>query len=654
VTVTVAPPARLAGLSPAQVGLGLIALAGLLVAAKPLLPELVVRPPDWLVWPLADWLNAAFDFAQNDLGLTVVTRAIAEGVAWLLDVTDNILAGGRGGLGLAQLPWTVLAISGACLGLGLRDWKLGALAAGTFLWLAAFGQWKWAMQTLSLVFVAAPLSVVLGFLLGWAAWRRAWVEAVLTPLLNIAQSLPHFAYLIPVVVFFGVGDHAGAIATVIFATPPMIRLTILGLRKVPKEVIESGQMCGASKGQVMRHARVPTARAELLIGVNQVIMQCFAMVVIASFIGAPGLGYKLLQYLQGLKIGKAVEIGISVVLIAVTLDRLSRAWAELQPVHHEKGTPWWRRNRLVLIWAGLVAAAIAATGLHDWFQEIPRRQALSSAFLWDPIVDWFTVEAYPVTNAIRGWLLLNVLIPMRDAYLYAPFTAVLVLVAGIGWRIGGARSAAIAVGFILFIAISGWWDRAMITAYMVSFAVLLAILVGLPVGIWSARTPRRARTMLLVCDTMQTFPSFIYLIPVIMLFAVNDVSAIGAVTIYATVPMLRYTIEGLTGVPGHLGEAVDMAGASRAQRLWNLDLPVALPHIMVGLNQTVMFALFMVIIAAFIGTQDLGQEMMRALSSNDVGKGLVLGLCVAFLGLMVDHLALRWARERKRALGLES
>lgn len=650
-TVTAAPPAVPAPLA-RHAGLALLGLAAVLAATAPMLPAGALRPPDWLVLPLSAWTNAVFEFIRVDLGLTVLTRAFADVVAGLLAFTDNVLAGGRGGLGLPQIPWVALAITGFILGYALRDWKLGALAGGTFVWLAIFGQWKWGMETLALIFVAAPLSVVLGFLLGWAAWRREWVERALQPLINIAQSLPHFAYLIPVVVFFGVGDHAGAIATVIFATPPMIRMTLLGLRKVTPEVIESGQMSGATRWQVMRFVRVPTARAELLVGVNQVIMQCLAMVVIASFIGAPGLGYKLLQYLQGLRIGDAVEIGISVVLIAVTLDRLSRAWAELKPVHHERGTPWWQRNRLLLIWAGAMLAVWGATHLHDWVQEIPRRQALSTAFLWDPIVDWFTIEAYPVTNAIRGWLLINILIPMRDAYLAAPWLAVVALVAGIGWRVGGARSAAVCAGFVAFIALSGWWERAMITAYMVSFAVALAVAIGLPLGIWAARNPRRAQTMLLVCDTFQTFPSFIYLIPVIMLFGVNDVSAIGAVVIYGTVPMLRYTIEGLTGVPASLREAVDMSGASRRQRLWTLELPMALPHIMVGLNQTVMFSLFMVIIAAFIGTQDLGQEMMRALSANDVGKGLVLGLCVAFMGLMVDHLAMTWSASRKRALGL--
>lgn len=194
----------------------------------------------------------------------------------------------------------------------------------------------------------------------------------------------------------------------------------------------------------------------------------------------------------------------------------------------------------------------------------------------------------------------------------------------------------------------------MITVYTVSFAVFLATLIGFPLGIWGSRSETRARAVLLICDTLQTFPSFIYLIPVIMLFGVNDVAVVGAVVLFAAVPLIRYTIEGLRGVPAAQIEAANMSGASRGQTLWSVRLPLALPTIMVGVNQSVMFSLFMVIIAAFIGTQDLGQEMQRALSSSDVGKGLVLGLAVAFMGLMVDHLIAIWANRRRKALGLET
>jgi glycine betaine/proline transport system permease protein len=192
----------------------------------------------------------------------------------------------------------------------------------------------------------------------------------------------------------------------------------------------------------------------------------------------------------------------------------------------------------------------------------------------------------------------------------------------------------------------------MLTIYLVTSCAILCCLIGIPLGVWAAKSPLAARALMPLCDLLQTFPSFIYLIPVIMLFGVSDVAVVAAVVTFAAVPIVRYTIEGLVNVPPELIEAADMSGATRRQTLWHVRLPMALPTMLVGANQSVMFSLFMVIIAAFIGTQDLGQEMQRALSSTDVGKGLVLGLAVAFMGLMTDHLITRWSETRKRALGV--
>lgn len=629
-----------------------MAAALLLLAGKTLLPAALVLPPPALVLPLADWINAAFNFAREDLGLLYLTRLAAGGIEWLLDVSANLLYGKSRWPRIGPIPWTVIAVSAAFLGYALHGWRLALLCGGTFVWIALMGQWKWAMETLSVILIAAPVTVFAGLVAGIAAWRWRWLEQVLQPLLNIMQSLPHFAYMIPVVVFIGVGPKAGAVVTIIFAMPPMIRMTLLGMKKVAAEVVESGQMCGASRWQLLRYVRVPTARSEVLIGVNQVIMQCLAMVVLASFIGMPGLGQKLLQLLQALKIGRSFEIGVSIVLIAVMLDRCSKAWVEKQPRHFERGIAWWRRHALLLGWLACTLLCFALAAAFPVFAEIKRAQAFSFAKELDGMVDWAIGHIDPYSYALRAFLIKSVLVPMRDAYLWLPFSAVLLFFAALGWWLGGWRSALICLLYFLFIAVSGWWERAMITAYMVSFSVLLAACIGMPLGIWAARRARRAQAMLLVCDTAQTFPSFIYLIPVVMLFGVNDVAAIFAVVFFGIVPMTRYTIEGLRGVPPALLEAADMAGAGRRQKLWHVSLPLALPVIAAGINQTIMFSLFMVIIAAFIGTQDLGQEMQRALSSTDVGKGLVLGLCVAFMGLAADHLLLRWSHRRKQTLGL--
>ena len=631
-----------------QGGWLLFAVAVALALGKDYLPAGMIRFPDAMILPFADWINTAFNFMRDDMGLMAVTRAFSDVVEFCLDVTANLLYGKSRWPRLGPIPWVVIAATAGVAGYVLGGWRLAALSGGTFVWIAVMGQWKWAMETLSVIVVAVPVSVLLGLLLGTMAWRFRVAELILNPLLNIAQSLPHFAYMIPVVVFIGVGPKAGAIVTIIFAVPPMIRMTLLGLREVSPEIIESGKMSGATRWQLMSRVRIPAARTELLIGVNQVIMQSLAMVVLASFIGMPGLGQKLLQLLQALKIGLSVEIGITIVLLAIVLDRMSKAWAHRQPVHLPAHASWFERHRMLVVWAALVAAGFGLAGLNGYFVEVQRNQALSIAGPIDAAMNAFIWLITPVTEWLRWFLITWVLIPLRNAFLWFPVVSVLALLAAIGWRTGGARSALVCLAFFVPIALSGWWDRAMITVYMVLAAVALALLVGLPIGILSARRPERAERALLICDTLQTFPSFIYLIPVIMLFGVNDVAVIAAITVFATVPIVRYMIEGLRNVPPETIEAAAMSGASERQLLWHVKLPLAVPTILVGANQSVMFALFMVIIAAFIGTQDLGQEMQRALSSTDVGKGLVLGFAVAFMGLMVDHLLLTWSRLRKQ------
>ena len=635
-----------------RIALALVLAAVVLVVFRNVLPPALLRVPEALVLPFADVINVIFAFARDDLGLMTATRAFSDAVEFCLDVTANLLYGKSRWPRLGPIPWVVIAATFAVIGYALAGWRLAMISGGTFVWIAVMGQWKWAMETLSVIVVAAPLSIVIGLAVGTLAWRSRFAERIINPLLNIAQSMPHFAYMIPVVVFIGVGPKAGAIVTVIFSVPPMIRMTLLGLRAVSPEIIESGKMSGATRWQLMTRVRLPAARTELLIGVNQVIMQSLAMVVLASFIGMPGLGQKLLQLLQALKIGLSVEIGITIVLLAVVLDRLSKAWAVKQPEHHAPGASWVQRHRYWVIWAGLVAIGLGLAALHPYFIEVDRKQALSLAGPIDSLVGGFIDMISPVTDWLRWFLITWILIPVRDAFLWLPTSAVLVLLAGIGWRIGGARSALICLAFVLPIALSGWWDRAMITVYTVTVSVALALIIGVPLGIFGASKPVRAQRFLLICDTLQTFPSFIYLIPVVMLFGVNDVAVVAAVMVFATVPIIRYTIEGLRGIPPEIVESAEMSGSTNGQILWHVKLPLAVPTLVVGANQSIMFALFMVIIAAFIGTQDLGQEMQRALSSTDVGKGLVLGFAVAFVGMMTDHLITRWSETRKHALGM--
>jgi glycine betaine/proline transport system permease protein len=546
------------------------------------------------------------------------------------------------------------------LGYALKGKGLALLAGLATGYIAIFGQWVPAMETLSFVLVAAPVSCVLGLLLGSVAYKSNTAEVILKPLLNVAQTMPHFSYLIPVMVFFGVGDHAGAIATIIFATPPMIRLTLLGLKRVSPEVVEAGMMSGCNDVQMMFRVLIPTARHDILIGINQVIMQCLAMAVIASFIGAKGLGFNLLLALNQLRIGQALELGICIVLIAVVLDKLSLAWAHKQTDYFADSS-FLQRNKYGSFFLVLLVTAIIFTFFGkvlfgdgiNYFYLIPHNQGITTELFWQAGVDWMVDNWYQGLQIFNTGLIVGVLMPMKAAYLGMPVIATFVLVMGVGYILGGLRSALIVGGFLMFIALTEWWDRALITSYMTSFGVIVSAFIGITVGSLCAQNSFATKVILLVCDTFQTFPSFIYLIPVIMLFGVTDTSVLIAVIVYATIPATRYTVEGLRSVPTTLHDAGSMSGVNRLQRWLKIEIPLAFPHIMLGVNQTVVFALFMVIIGAMIGTDDLGQYILKALSDkNGIGNGLVLGLCVAFIGLAVDHLIHTWADQQKEALDL--
>ncbi len=627
-------------------------------------------------WFLVDVYDPDIEEYEESALIKELTRSFSRALLFMIEFVREILVGGVKTIVAftswdwleenkwaywPALPWTVIAAGAFILGYSLKGLGLSLLAGLSTIYIAVFGQWYPAMETLSLVLIAAPVSVLLGMLLGVLAFKNKAVESTLLPVLNIAQTMPHFSYLVPVVVFFGIGDHAGAIATVIFATPPMIRLTLLGLKKVSPEVLEAGLMSGCSNFQLLFKVLIPTARRDMLLGVNQVIMQCLAMSVIASYIGAKGLGFNLLLALNQLRIGQALELGVCIVLIAVVLDRLSLAWADKQKDYFSD-LSFTQRHRSSLLFAVMLVLGSLLALFGKWlfgdglnyFYLIPHNKGITTEPLWQAGVDWIIDAWFYSLKSFNEVLITQVLIPMKTAYLSMPVIATLTLFMGIAYLVGGLRSALTVAAFLLFIALTEWWDRALITMYMVTFGVIVSVIIGTTIGTLCAQNNLASRVILLVCDTFQTFPSFIYLIPVIMLFGITDTSVLIAVIIYATIPATRYTVEGLRNVPEALIEAGLMSGANRWQRLINIEFPLAFPHILLGINQTVIFSLFMVIIGAMIGTDDLGQFILKALSDkHGIGNGLMLGLCVAFIGLAVDHVINTWAKQRKQALGIQ-
>ena len=646
----------------------------------PILKGLPYLINDWVKflmfewWPINVYDPLIEEYEQKPL-FREITRATSTGILFIIYFVREIFLGGVKTIVAftswdfikenpwahwPALPWTVVAGWAIFLGYKLHGNGLAILAGMTMAYIAIFGQWEPSMQTLSFILITAPISALIGLVLGICSYKSPAVESAVSPLLNVAQTMPHYSYLVPVIVLFGVGDHAAAVATIIFATPPMVRLTLIGLKNVPNSVLDAGLMTGCSNSQLLFKVIVPAAKRDVLLGVNQVVMQCLAMTVIASFVGAQGLGSNLMIALNSLKIGTGVEIGICIVLLAVLLDKMSLSWANRKTDYFIEQTFLKRHiNALILLAILMFGIGFAFLGAiifktdFNYFHVVPHNKGLTTEPFWQALVDWVWNTFFDSLNSFNKFLISNVLVPIREAYLAMPVIATFVLVMGFAFILAGVRSALIVGCYMLFIAFSEYWDRALITAYMASIAVIVSSFLGISVGIVCAQNSIASRFILLLCDFFQTFPSFIYLIPVILLFGITDTSVIIAAIAYATVPATRFTVEGLRSVPTVLQDAGSMAGVSRSQRLISIELPMALPHIMLGLNQTVIFALFMVIIGAFIGTTDLGQLILKAISDpQGTGIGITLGLCVAFIGLAVDQILRTWANNKKALLGL--
>ncbi len=639
-----------------------ISLALAILSAQ--LPGWLLLPPAAIRIDLAGATSAAMRWLVEDatFGLFTVkeaTRAIAAVIEVPYDAARILIVEGvtdgkgrRAATIVPPISWIAVIAAMVALGVYARGWKLGLLVGVLFLYLAVFGQWESAMTTLASIMIAVPLGVAGGLALGIAAFLSPAFNRALSPVLDLMQTVPTFAYLVPILFLFGFGPVAALIATVIYAMPPMVRITTLALRSIPPELQEFGRMVGCTPGQAMRKVLLPVALPDLMVGVNQVIMLSLNMVIIASMIGAGGLGSDVLNALRSLKIGAGIEAGLAITALAVALDRLSQALAERSGQGDVTHGPWIKRHPKTV----MVLVLIVVTGIIGLFlpavQTYPKEAMLSTKTFWSDLVEYINVNYFDQIEAFKDAILLNVLLPVKRFLLALPWPWVLALVTLAGWQFGRTRLAAICLSLGLFIVITGLWEPAVTTVYLCGISVVIASLIGVPLGIWASSNATAGRVIGAFIDTLQTLPSFVYLIPVIMLFRVGDFSAMIAVVLYALAPAVRYTAHGLRSVSSELVEAGIVCGCTRWQVLTRIRLPMALPDIMLGVNQTIMLALSMLVITALVGTRDLGQEVYSALATADVGRGVIAGLAVAAVAITADRLITAATARARARLGL--
>lgn len=560
---------------------------------------------------------------------------------------------------LVSMGWIGVIVAGVLVawragGAGRAGLRVAATTLGALAVCGLLDMWDATVLTLALMIVAVIVAAVIGVLLGLGAGLSDRFDRALRPLLDTMQVLPAFAYLLPFVLVFGTGTPAALFATVIYAAPPMARLTALGLRGAAPTVLEASASLGASPLQRLWTARLPLARKEMFLGLNQTIMMALSMVVIAALVGAGGLGEAVYQALSTVDVGKALAAGIPIVLLAVMLDRTTGAAGE------QLDAPVSDRSRFLRGWwtwavvAAGTAVAVAAgrtAAPADWPKAWTFDISQPVNVFNDSVIAQLR-EGLPVIGGTQVWAekftewLLN---PLNTGLHAMPWWLLLVLVAGLALLVGTWRTALGAVLALGAVGVVGVWPKSLDTLSQVLAGLLLTLLFGFAVGILAARVGWVERALRPLLDAMQTMPQFVYLIPVVALFAVGRSAAIVAAVVYALPAVVRITTQGLRQVDPAAMEAARSLGASGFQQLRQVQLPLARPALLLAVNQGVVLVLAVVIVGGLVGGGALGYDVVFGLSRGELGTGLVAGSAIVFLGLMLDRVTQPTAAARKDA-----
>ncbi|HSJ27798.1 MAG TPA: ABC transporter permease subunit [Acidimicrobiia bacterium] len=537
---------------------------------------------------------------------------------------------------LLSLPWFVLPAFVLLTLARVHMWKQGVVAALALLYAGGIGLWRPTMETLALMFTAVLFAVLIGVPLGVLAARRRSVEAAIRPVLDAMQTVPAFVYFLPLLGFFGVGAVNAAVATVIYALPPVVRLTTLGIRQVPRAAVEACEMFGSTSRQTLLKVELPMALPTILTGLSQTIMMALGIVVLAALIGAGGLGAVVLQTLSQRRTGRGIAAGLAIVAVAVVLDRMWRGLAQIDRSRRAS-------RRATQIGIAVLAVAFVVGTMAGW-SDFPAFATVNSFDPIDSVVVWARDNLSWATRPFNDFVVAGVIIPVREFLTFTVAWPVLVfLTAYACWRVGGWRLATFAALALLTMGAIGLWAISIDTLVQVMVGVFLSVAIAIPVGVWAGRRPRVEAALGPILDGLQTIPALVYIIPAVILFTVGAVPGIIASVLYAVVPGIRITALGIREVPEESVEASRTFGATPRQTMFGVRLPLAAPTIMAGVNQVIMMVLAMVIISGLVGGGALGFETVRALTRNEYGLGFEVGLAIVLMAMILDRFTQAWA-----------
>ena len=617
---------------------------------------------------------------------------------------------------LIDSPWLLVAsiIFLPCLIAG--GLRLGLYSLFVIYFWGAVGMWDESLQTVALMGLSVLLCVFFGVILGVLCSQSDRFDGFMKPILDTMQVMPAFVYLFPALFFFGIGGAPAILATMIYAMPPVIRLTNSGIRQVSKDTIESATSFGSSKLQLLFKIKIPLSLPSIMMGINQVIMMALALVVLACFIGAEGIGGQVWLAIRNLDVGWAMEGGLCILFMAIMFDRFSMSLTKQKDILPSDVQPFyllpqsWEKfqvarliekpilylhfainlicksvTNLIATFVKYIFSIFNKENAEELREFLSRRYYVIPSFIVFIIIslvdsylisigtfpeEWKLSIRQPIadgvksltinpgfiafTKGLRAFVYLNLLRPLDTFLTHIPWWYTMSVFVAIGYFTVNLRFAIITALLLLFIGACGIWPQSMITLSSVLVSVVLCFAIGVPLGIIASYNQRFKEVLNVVLDAMQTLPYFCYLIPVLMFFGGGIVSAVLATVIYSIPPIIRLTALGLTQVSGTYSEVSRSFGGTLLQTLQKIKFPLAVPSLVIGFNQTVVMAFAMQIVTPLIGGKGLGLEVFNGLARSDTGRGLAAGIGIVLLAIIIDRITLAWTKKQRQALGLEA
>jgi glycine betaine/proline transport system permease protein len=462
------------------------------------------------------------------------------------------------------------------------------------------------------------------------------------------QTLPSFAYLLPLMLLFGIGAAAAVVCTLIYSLPPLMRIASHGLQNLPATALEATDSMGQTRWQRLLKVELPMAKRTIIVGINQTTMAALSMATIAAFINGPGLGQPVVRALNALRVGDAFVPGLCIVLMAIMLDRVTTAASE----HGEKLQRGQardmaeRRNLLLLAGAG-VAIVCVYLSRHYTFAAKPWQSSLGDNLAtWvQSVIDWISTHWSGFTGSLATGFTDSVINKLQYVLAGSPWFVTGLAILAIALIVGGWRAGVATVICLVGLRWLELWNNAMITLTATLVAAVVVMVLAAVFGVWMGRSRQADRVIRPLLDAGQTLPPFVYLIPVLALFGPTRFTAIVAAVAYAAPAAIKIVADGIKAVSSATVEAAESAGALTIQIITKVQIPMARSAFTVATNQGLLYVLAMVVIGGLVGAGALGYDVVAGFKQLDTrGRGLAAGFSIVLLGVMLDRITTYAAR----------